>query len=346
MTEQQIRRGQSMKKFMFSLPAAALVLLSGCGNGDGDGQVISKRFIHKYGYAVSQSEWNHNNYPGQVITTLRNGVTITATYENGTLHGPCTHTHPHSQTVQYYYLYNFGELKKEVAYDSFGMPVRERVKLSPKRHCITMWYGDGTPMSTEDFAGEELLDAEYYSINNEVESRVERGAGVRTRRDQNGILLSKDLVTEGYMVKREAFYPNGNPESMTHYAMNKQHGERRTFTESGLALAVEEWVNDELHGKCIYFANGKKQTEVYFLRGARNGIETHFIDGELVEQEIIWISDKRHGPTKFFVADNVAKTEWYYDGKLVSKRRFDELQQLDQMVSQAANEFHENQVSR
>ena len=103
-----------MKKFLFSLPIAAGLVLAGCGGNNGNAQVISKRYIHKYGYAVSQSEWDSNNYPGQVITNLRNGVTITATYEGGILHGPSTHTHPHSQTVQYYYLYNFGDLKKEV----------------------------------------------------------------------------------------------------------------------------------------------------------------------------------------------------------------------------------------
>ena len=329
-----------MKKFLFSLPLAAVLILAGCGDGQ-NSQVISKRYIHKYGYAVSQSEWEANNYPGQVITSMRNGVTITATYENGLLHGPCTHTHPHSQTVQYYFLYNFGDLKKEISYDSLGMPIQERAQLSPHRYCITKWYGDGSPMSTEDYAGDELLDAQYFTLNNEVESSVERGNGMRIRRDQHGVLLSKDYYDAGYLTKRDTFYPNGNSESTTHYAMNKKHGERLVFSENGNPLAVEEWIDNQLHGKSTYFNNGKKQVEVFFIGGARNGIETHFIDGDQVEQEIHWIYDRRHGPSKFYVGDNVAKTEWYYDGKLVSKKRFDELDHMDQMITHASANFHE-----
>lgn len=331
----------TMKKVFYFLPLAVGLLLSGCG-GDNSNDVISKRYIHKYGYAVSKSEWDSNHYPGQMITTMRNGVTITSTYENGQLHGPTTHTHPHSQTVQYFFLYNFGDLKKEVVYDSLGMPVREQVQLSPLRHCVTMWYGDGTPMSIEDYTDEELLDGQYFSLNNEIESRVERGNGIRTRRDQHGILLSKDSFDAGYLTKREAFYANGSPESISQYVMNKRDGERVVFDQNGDYLAMEEWVNNQLHGKSTYFANGKKQEEVYFINGARNGIETHFIDGEQVEQEIHWIHDRRHGPTNFFVADAVAKIEWYYDGKMVSKKRFDELDAVDQMITQSSAEFNEH----
>jgi antitoxin component YwqK of YwqJK toxin-antitoxin module len=330
-----------MKKLTLYLPLAAGLLLAGCGGENGNQQVISKRYVHKYGYAVSQSEWDSNNYPGQVITNLRNGVTITATYENGLLHGPCTHTHPHSQTVQYYYLYNFGELKKEVVYDVLGMPIQEKVQLSPHRYCVTKWFGDGTPMSIEDYAGDELLDGQYFALNNDLESRVERGNGLRIRRDQHGVLLSKDNFDSGYLTLRESFYGNGNPESVTPYYFNRKHGERKVFTEKGEPLAIEEWVDDQQHGKATYYANGKKQVDVYFVNGARNGIETHYIDGEHVEQEIHWIYDKRHGPTKFYVGDNVAKTEWYYDGKLVSKRRFDELDQMDQMITHASGDFSE-----
>lgn len=333
-----------MNKYLFSLPLAVGLILAGC-NGDGNNnQVISKRYIHKYGYAVSQSEWENNKYPGQMITSLRDGVTITATYENGQLHGPTTHTHPHSQTIKHYYLYNFGELKKEVSYDSLGMPIEEKVQLSPHRYCVTKWYGDGTPMSIEDFAGDELLDSQYFTLGNEVESKVERGIGLRTLRDQNGVLLAKDHFDAGYLTRKETFYSNGSPESVTHYHFNKKTGERLAYAQNGSPLAEEEWVDNQLHGKATYFANGKKHIEVFFINGARNGIETHFIDGEEVEQEIHWIFDRRHGPTKFYVGDNVAKTEWYYDGKLVSKRHFDELDQMDQMITQASAGFSEAQT--
>ena len=330
-----------MKKTFLPLSMVAILVLAGCGNDQGNNQVISKRFIHKYGYAVSESEWDANNYPGQIVTTLRSGVTITSTHENGVLHGPTTHTHPHSQTVEYLYLYNFGEVKKEIVYDSLGMPVHEKVKLSPQRFCITMWYGDGTPMSVEDFAGEELLDGEYFTINNDIESKVQRGIGMRTRRDQHGLLLAKDYFEDGYLHKKETFYPTGEPESISFFRMNKKDGERRVFSEGGEPLAVEEWIGGQLHGKAAYYKNGNKQVEVYFINDARNGLETHFIDGDRVEQEISWNNDRRHGPTKFYVNDAVAKTEWYYNGKLVPKKRYDDLIFIDQMVTQGSAEFNE-----
>ncbi len=333
-----------MKKFLFLLPLTAGLILGGCGD-QGNNQVISKRYIHKYGYAVSEAEWGANNYPGQAVTTMRNGVTITATYENGLLHGPCTHTHPHSQTVESYYLYNFGDLKKEVNYDTLGMPIKENVQLSPHRHCITMWYGDGTPMSTEDFADDELLEGHYYTLSNDCEARVERGDGLRIRRDQNGVITSKDLIEKGYMTKRDTFYANGVLETTTHYDLNKKHGERFAFTTKGESLVVEEWIGDRLHGKSTYFNNGKKHVEAYYLYGARNGVETHFIDGDIIEQEIHWIHDRRHGPTKFYVGDAVAKTEWFYNGKHVSKKRFDELDQLDQMITRSATHFHDTSTT-
>ena len=331
-----------MNKFFLSLPIAGALLLAGCGDNNSTNQVISKRYIHKYGYAVSKSEWEANNYPGQLITTLRSGVTITSTYENGVLHGPTTHTHPHSQTVQYFYLYDFGDLKKEVIYDALGMPIREKAQLSPHRYALTMWYGDGTPMSLEDYADDELIEGKYLSLSNEVESTVERGIGLRTRRDQHGVLLSKDYFDAGYLVKQETFYPTGALEEVALYRMNKKHGEREVFAQNGDSVATEEWLDGELHGKATYFANGKKQTEVFFLKGERNGLEIHYVDGALVEKEILWNGDHRHGPTKFFVSDGLAKTEWYYNGKLVSKRRYDDLLQMENMVTQASTEFNES----
>lgn len=329
-----------MNKYFLSLPfIAALLSLASCGNDDGSNQVVSSRYIHKYGYAVSKEEWQKNNYPGQIITTLRNGVTITATYENGVLHGPCTHTHPHSQTVQYFYLYNNGELKKELVYDKIGMPKKEKVQLSPNRYSITMWYQDGTPMSVEDFANEELIEGEYFTLTNELESRVERGCGTRTRREQQGLLLCKDSIDAGYMIKQETFYPNGSTEAVATYSMNKRNGERRIYDDAGQFIAVEEWVDDQLHGKSTYFINGHKLAEVFFIHGAKNGVETHFVDGETIEHEIYWCNSNRHGPTKFYVGEVLVKTEWYYNNELVSKRKYDELDQLDAMISQSSAEF-------
>src|ERR1700733_14297598 len=100
-------------------------------------EVLSQRYIHKYGYLVTKEEWEAKNYPGQVVTNLSDGVTVTATYENGVLHGPITYTFPHSQNIETYHLYNWGDRVKEVTYNMIGMPIREKIQISPTRYSMT-----------------------------------------------------------------------------------------------------------------------------------------------------------------------------------------------------------------
>lgn len=323
-----------MKMKFYSILGALGVILCGCYNKDNkEDQVISQRYIHKYGYAVSKDEWEARNYPGQVITTLRNGVTVSATYENGILNGPCTHTFPHSQTIETYFLYNQGNCVKELYYDIKGMPMREVVHLSPTRYTVTLWYVEGTPMSIEEYANLELLEGQYFTTSNETEARVEKGVGKRIRRDQQGTLLSKDLIEAGQMVKRESFYPNGTPENFTVFVDGKIHGERRLFAASGEPLAVEEWVHGKLHGKSTYFKNGLKAVEISYLYGLKNGLETHFLDDGKISQEIEWENDKKHGASTFYI-DGIAQSQWYYNGDFVTKKKFDELLKLDEMITQ------------
>ncbi len=317
------------------LLACTLLFLAGCVNNDAllKDSIISERFVHKFGYPVSKQEWMERNYPGQAITTMSNGVTITASYENRVLHGPCTHTYPNSQTIQYFYLYNEGNLVKETVYDAFGVPVKEKVQLSPHRNTLTKWYSDGTPMSTEDYADEELLEGEYFSVNNEVEAKVEKGNGNRILRDAKGLLLSKDLVRNGYVERKESFYESGTPASIIHYSFNQLHGEKRIFSPTGEPVALEEWLSGKLHGKAIYFQNGVKKSEIHYLYGAKSGSETYYLDGQAIAQQINWDNDKRHGPTTFYI-DGVPQTEWWYEGKKIPQKRFEELDRLDQMISQ------------
>lgn len=110
--------------FLFAL------IFAGCSRSNQESSVVSQRYVHKYGYAVAKEEFVERQYPGQVITVLKNGVTTTVTYENGQLHGPSTHSFPHSQVVEHYFLYNEGSLVKQIAYDPNGLPLFEEVHLS------------------------------------------------------------------------------------------------------------------------------------------------------------------------------------------------------------------------
>jgi antitoxin component YwqK of YwqJK toxin-antitoxin module len=286
---------------MLSVAAVLGLLAGGCRDNDKDDQVVSQRYIHKYGYTVSKEDWESKSYPGQIVTTMKNGVTVTATYENGVLHGPCTHTFPHSQTVETYTVYDKASPVREVRYDITGMPLQEKNQLSPSRHTLTYWYTDGVPLSIEEYVNEELLEGQYFSRQNEVESRVDKGNGVRLSRNQKGELLSKDTVESGYMSVRESFYASGSPESITHYHRGQLHGEKKSFAQNGEPLALEEWVNGKLHGKSTHFKNGSKYLELSYLDGLKYGSEIHYVDGDQISQEIHWENDRKHGPSNFYV---------------------------------------------
>ncbi len=322
-----------MHRFVFAIVGCCIVLLTGCYKNEKENNVVSERYVHKYGYAVSKDEFKKKKYPGQAITFLKTGVTITSTYEDGVLHGPTTHTFPNSQTVEAYYLYNQGNLVKQILYDIYGMPLREEVQLSPSRFASTKWYTDGTPMSTEEYAGVELVEGQYFNRQNEIEARVEKGKGERVIRDIQGILLAKEEIDEGQISRRATFYGSGAPESIAFFMKGLLHGEKKSFAENGEPLAVKEYINGKLHGKTTFYKNGARSVEVHYLDGMKNGLEIHYLDGEAVAQEILWENDHRHGPSKYYV-DGIAQVEYFYDGDLVSESKWKELNRLDQMIGQ------------
>ena len=297
-------------------------------------EVISQKYLHKYGYAVSREEWAAKNYPGQVISTMTDGVVIAATYENHELHGPCTFTYPNSNVIKRKVEYNRGTIVKETEYSLAGMPQKETEQLSPSRHSLTLWYADGSPRSIEEFTADELLDGQYFSVLNDIEARVIKGNGKKICRDEQGTLLCREDVEAGFTIKKETFYPSGIPQSICYYSNNKLHGEKKTFTESGEPQAVEEWIDGLKHGKSMYFANGSKSQEVSYLFGKKNGLETFYIDGDTIAHQIYWENDVKHGPETYFI-DGSEKICWYYSGKEVSKTSYDEQIRLDEIISSA-----------
>ena len=55
----------------FSLVALSL---TGCHNTQDTDNVVSERYVHKYGYALTKAEWQAKDYPGQVITLSRRWI--------------------------------------------------------------------------------------------------------------------------------------------------------------------------------------------------------------------------------------------------------------------------------
>jgi len=328
-------RGNMMKKSICLALGTGALLLTGCYKDKPDSGIVSRRYVHKYGYAISAEDWNSKHYPGQMITHLNNGVCVTSSYENGCLHGPTTQTFPYGQMIEAYSLYNQNSLVKEIRYDRTGMPMEQTVQLSPSRRSVTSWYATGTPMRIEESAGAELLEGQYFTPSNELEARVEKGSGERLIRSREGLLLSKEIIESGYAIRKETYFPGGTPQSIEHYRLGRLHGERRTFAETGEPISIEELVDGELHGLATYFKNGAKHIEISYLHGQRNGLEKRFIDGERLSQEVYWENNKKHGRTTFY-ADGHPQTYYFYDGEKVSEKRYAELTRLDEMISQIA----------
>ncbi len=326
-----------MNYITYTILAAVALMGFSCQKKQKNDDIISQTYVHKYGYAVSQEEWQEKNYPGQVISSLRNGITVTATYENGKLNGPCTFTYPNSHTVEKYILYNQDTPVKEISYDISGMPIQETTQLTENRHCLTTWYTDGVPKSVEEYVKEELVQGQYFTTNHELEAQVIHGNGLRIIRDPQGTLLCKDEIAGGFLAKRESFYASGSPESIAYYVQGKLDGTKKTFSSTGEPLSLESWSNGSLHGLCTYYKNGTKELEIDYLYGKKNGLEIHFLDGETIAHQISWIVDLKHGPETFFLPGGSTKTVWNYDNKEVSLNRFQELTNLDALLSDSSS---------
>ena len=321
-----------MKSYACFLIGFSLLFATGCSRKNNDHPVVSQKYIHKYGYAVSQQEFEEQGYPGQVITVLKNGITTTSSYEDGELHGPCTETYPNSQTLHSYSLYKHGDLVKQVLYDLSGMPLSEEIQLSDTRYSRTFWYAGGTPRSIEEYVGKELLEGQYFTTKNELESQVFKGEGKRIKRDAQGVLLSKEEIKGGFTTFKESFYPNGSPETIAHFLKGELHGEKKTFSPTGEPLAVVHYVNGVPEGLATFFKNGTREKELYYINGMKNGVERHYVDGEIVSAEIFWTNDQRHGPSTYYT-EELAQVDYYYEGKPISKGRWEEYNRMDEMIA-------------
>ncbi len=309
------------------------ILVTGCQSSKHkQNEVISQRYIHKYGYDVSQAEWEKSDYPGRVITTLRNGVRITATYEDNVLNGPTTFTFPHSQTLESSHIYEKGNLIKKLSYNIRGIPVQEEIYLSPTHIKTTQWYIDGTPMCIEERLFDELVNARYYNTKNEQVYQLTNGSGTRVVRDESGNITIKETINNGYPSLRETFHENGSPHTITSLKNGIPHGRKQVFAQSGEPISIEHLDMNKLHGLASYFQNGCRYLEIQFTHGLKNGLERHYIDGKTIVEESQWLKNKKHGPTIVYY-DGMSRTEWFYNNDSVSKDKFRELCEREQMIS-------------
>lgn len=322
-----------MKRVRYSLLVSSGLVLASCQNNASLDQVVSQKYVHKYGFDVSEKEWDERSQDGQVVDTLKNGVKITKSYENGQLHGPTTHTFANSNVIEKLQMYDQGSLLKETVYDLAGMPIREDLYEFDERNIVTLWNEQGVPLSIEEYENEVLVDGKYFTTGHELEDKVENGYGYRVKRDRTGLLISRDKMENGIIAERTAFHPNGEIHTVSHYHDYQLHGEQIKFTPSGRPLMELSWNHGVLDGQKVIYRNGIRVAEIPFVNGEKHGAEYHYDDLGNMISETLWKNDVKHGCCKSYTEESV-ESEWFHKGMLVDAQKFILLENREQMVAE------------
>lgn len=292
--------------------------LSSCQNRNCSDEVVCET-VHRYGVSLEPEDWSDRGQCGQVISMRKDGVSVARNYDNGILHGECTYSFPHRNVVQKKESYNQGTLVQEQDHYPNGLP-RKQTAYENERQKVTVWYENGAPHAREVIENGKIVNGEYYNIDQQNESRVENGNGLRTARDGYGQLQSVDTIENGQMVTSTTYHPNGTPATITPYVNGKIEGERRTYLPGGEPATIEKWTGNAQHGVLQEFEHGEKRAEIPYVNGRKNGIERRFRDdGTTVAQEITWVQGQRHGPAYSYVG-NTTKVDWYFRDKLVANK--------------------------
>jgi antitoxin component YwqK of YwqJK toxin-antitoxin module len=295
--------------------------------------ILSQKFIHKYGFDISEQEWTNRDQEGQIVTALKNGVKIVTSYENGILHGPTTHTFPNSSIVQHLAVYDQGTLIKEILHDAKGVPISENAFEFDNRKILTLWDEKGAPISIEEFDGDLLVEGTFFTPEHELESVVESGFGERFRRDRTGLLLARELIENGIVSRHTAYHQNGHIHSISNYHDYQLHGEQKKFTSQGKPLMDLQWDHGVLEGTKIVYRDGIKIAEIPYNYGQKHGTEIHFDDSSSKTAEIEWKNDKKHGCSRFFV-NNTEELQWFHNGAVVSQEKFEILADRASLVAE------------
>lgn len=301
------------------------LLLAGCAKQHkNSNEVVQTRYIHKYGYDLSPREWDAMNVPGNVVTTLRDGVVVTSSYEDGKLHGKTTHTYPHSHILASEDMYEKGTLIKRISFSTRGTPEKEEIFLSPSRVKVTSWYRSGAPMQVEEYHHTQLVNAEYFDHQNQLIHQVINGKGTKLVRDVHEQVFCQEEIEGGYSTHKSTFYPNGMPRMTLSLSGDMLHGEKKVFSQAGEPISMENYNSNRLHGTCTYYQNGFKYLEVEYDKGYKHGKEKHFIDGSKLIELTHWQEGQKHGPSTVYF-DDMSETKWFFNNQLVSKDKYREL---------------------
>ena len=309
------------------------LLLASCERSGSLDSIVSQKFVHKYGFDLSEQEWSERAEDGQIVSTCKNGIQITQSYDNGQLHGPVTYTFPNSSTVEKLLVYDQGTLLKETIFDQKGMPIREETYEFDDRLIVTLWDEKGVPLSIEEYERDALIEGSYFTSEHELEAKVENGFGQRVKRDRLGLLISRDQIEQGVLSERTTYHPNGEAQTISHYRDYQLHGPQTKFTNLGRPLMELTWNRGVLDGMKTIYRNGLKVAEVPFVHGIKEGTERRYDDlGNLIA-EIPWRHDKKHGCAKSYTEESI-DADWFFNGQAVSATRFDLLETREQLIAE------------
>lgn len=295
--------------------------LNSC-NRSNNGVIVEETYVHRYGVAVPQEDWEVQGQSGKVITTLKNGVIVSKAMVSGVHEGDTTYTFPHSEVIQKVETYSQGNIQRVMVHYYSGKPAHETLFNGQNSRQITRWYESGSPQSKEQIVNDKLMSGEYFTVKNQLEARVADGQGTRIQRDHYGQHVSQDTIVNGEMVLCTTCHSNGAPKELTPYKNRVVDGELKTFLPAGEPNTTENWSGGKKEGITIVYQNGEKYAEVPYVSGYKHGTERRFRDGNHVIEELSWVNGQRHGATYSYIGD-VIKTDWHYQDRLVTEKTFE-----------------------
>jgi len=285
-------------------------------------EYVDQTYHHRYGIEVPEDHWYKSGCSGQVVTTLRDGITVSQTFSNGMLNGEASYTYPNNTQIERKEFYKDDIVVSEIHYGPSGSPKYSKEYSSPDIWVETHWYESGQPRSTEKLERGLLINGEYYTTDHQKDSWIYDGAGERISRDDWGNFVSVDAFRGGELASITTRHSNGSIHEITPYAEGRIHGDRKSYYPGGDPMSIETWLHGEKTGTTQIFQNGEKYADVPYVRGKKQGIERRYKDGSLLSQEISWTDDKMNGPTHTYVGDSV-QTDWFYRGRSTSRANFD-----------------------
>lgn len=111
-----------MKKTLALLALASTVLTTGCRSHNQFNNVVKETYMHKYGIPLPKGVWEAQGKEGQIVSLLKDGVTLSANYNQGLLDGTTTYTFPNSSTLHIIESYSNGQLLSRKENYPSGVP--------------------------------------------------------------------------------------------------------------------------------------------------------------------------------------------------------------------------------